>query len=102
MSVTSDKLTLVDSKLQRTGTESPADRLAGVSEPLLRWWRRMARSMGPGRKRRVQATLQRLAQADVEDTLSEVDVKSWLSVLESEAAPARNKRVARRPRSNKP
>ena len=102
MSVTSDKLEVVDSKLRRTGPESAASILSGVTDPAIRWWRRMAQRVGPGRKRRVQATLQRLAQADVEDTLSEADVKSWLSMLETESAHAGAKPASKLPKQTKP
>ena len=41
--------------------------------------------LGSARRRRAQATLQRLAQLDVEDTISEADIQGWLSMLEMQA-----------------
>ena len=57
------------------------------------WWRAALTRLG-GRKqeRSYQQTLERLAQADVADTVGEADVKSWLKMLDGES-----KRVAKGP-----
>jgi len=93
---------VVGSKLRRGAPTAAADGASAATEPAVGWWRRLALNVGPGRKRRVQATLQRLAQADVEDTLSEADVKSWLSMLETESAQAGAKPTLRPPKTTKP
>ena len=59
------------------------------------WWRAALTRLG-GRKRdrdqSYQQTLERLAKADVTDTVGESDVKSWLKMLDGES-----KRVAKGP-----
>ncbi len=77
------KNTIIESRLERG---SPEERAAGAGSLPLRWWRTMLGSLRTGRHARYQATLKRLAQSDVADTVSEADVESWLKMLEAESA----------------
>jgi hypothetical protein len=84
-----DKVKILDSRLQRSESNEVA---TGLS-----WWRSVMRGLGSTRKRRAQATLQHLAQSDVEDTISEADVQGWLSMLEAESAKSKSKSKAHAP-----
>ena len=78
------KNAIIESQLERG---SPEERVVGAdagSLPL-RWWRTMVGSLAVGRQGRYQATLKRLAQSDVADTVNEADVESWLKMLEAES-----------------
>jgi hypothetical protein len=78
------KIKILQSRLQRTTAGEPL--AGGELEPPIAWWRHVMRGLGSSRKRRAQATLQRLAQSDVEDTISEADIQGWLRMLEMESA----------------
>ena len=57
------------------------------------WWRAALTRLGSRKQERsYQQTLERLAQADVADTVGEADVKSWLKMLDGES-----KRVVKDP-----
>lgn len=77
------KITIIESRLERV---SPEGRAVGAGSLPQRWWRTMLSSLSLGRQGRYQATLKRLAQSDVADTVSEADVESWLKMLEAESA----------------
>lgn len=77
------KNVILNSQLERG---SPEERAASAGSLPLRWWRTMLGSLGAGRQGRYHATLKRLAQSDVADTVSEADVESWLKMLETESA----------------
>jgi len=80
------KIEIIHSRLERGSPEGRA--LGSVSAGSLpqRWWRAMLSGLGTGRHGRYQATLKRLAQRDVSDTVTEADVESWLKLLETESA----------------
>jgi len=58
-----------------------------IAARLLRtpWWRTALNRFGGRAERRYQETLGRLAERDINDTIAEADVKSWLAMLEGEA-----------------
>jgi hypothetical protein len=80
------KNAIIDSQLERGSPEERASGAASAGSLPLRWWRTMLGTLGAGRQGRYQATLKRLAQSDVADTVSEADVESWLKMLEVESA----------------
>lgn len=49
------------------------------------WWRVAFGRLATGRHRRHQETLDRLAERDVDDTITEADVNTWLATLEGES-----------------
>ena len=65
---------------QGTENEVVAARLVRVP-----WWRAALSRLGVGKDRRYQETLERLARAEVTDTIGEADVKSWLAMMEGES-----------------
>jgi len=79
------KIKVLQSGLRRSTPGEPGVAAAELDPPIA-WWRHVMRGLGSTRKRRAQATLQRLAQSDVEDTISEADIQGWLSMLEMESA----------------
>lgn len=98
----SGKIKVLQSRLQRATPGEPAIPDAEM-EPPIAWWRQVMRGLGSGRKRRAQAILQRLAQSDVEDTISEADIQGWLTMLEMESSGGKagsksGSPAARRPR----
>jgi hypothetical protein len=60
----------------------------------VKWWRAALNRLGVGRDRGYEETLERYAHRDVNDTLGEEDVKSWLSLLDGEPG-------GRKPRSGR-
>jgi hypothetical protein len=80
------KNAILNSQLERGSPEARAGGAASAGSLPLRWWRTMLGSLGAGRQGRYQATLKRLAQSEVADTVSEADVESWLKMLERESA----------------
>jgi hypothetical protein len=77
---------VLTSKLRRGAPGEPASAAAGDVTAPPGWWRSVMRGLGSGRRQRALATLQRLTPSDVEDTISEADVQSWLRMLEMESA----------------
>ena len=79
------KVKMLQSRLQRT---APGEGAAAGNEvePPIAWWRHVMRGLRSTRTQRTQATLQRLAQSDVEDTITEADIQGWLHMLETESA----------------
>jgi hypothetical protein len=63
-----DKPELVDAKLTRVS-----------------WWRAALGRLGVGRDRGYRETLDRYAARDVNDTLGEEDLQSWLAMLGGES-----------------
>jgi hypothetical protein len=49
------------------------------------WWRTALYRFGTRKNRRHEETLDRLASRDIADTISEADVNTWLSMLESQS-----------------
>lgn len=81
----SDKNKILKNSLRRVdGTQQLGAAAADTAAPAS-WWRSMIRGLGSKRRRRAQATMQRLAQQDVEDTISEADIQGWLAMLESQS-----------------
>ncbi len=80
------KITIIESRLERGSPEERALGVVSAGGAPQRWWRAVLSGLGAGRQGRYQATLERLAQSDVADTVSEADVESWLKMLEAEAA----------------
>jgi DNA-binding GntR family transcriptional regulator len=60
------------------------------------WWRAALGRLGARKARRYQQMLERLAAAEVTDTVGEEQVKSLLALLERESARAANKDPTRR------
>lgn len=79
------KITIIESRLERGSPEQRALGAGSAGSAPQRWWRAVLSGLGAGRQGRYQATLKRLAQSDVADTVSEADVESWLKMLEAES-----------------
>ena len=56
------------------------------------WWRSALDRIGPGRHRRHEETLDRLAGRNMTDAVREEDIRTWLTTIET--------RNARRPGKN--
>ena len=80
------KVEIIENRLERGSPDERALGVVNAGSVPQRWWRTMLSGLGAGRHGRYQATLKRLAQSDVADTVSEADVESWLKMLESESA----------------
>jgi len=59
-------------------TELVAARIARVP-----WWRSALSSLGPGRHRRHEEALERLAGRNIPDAVREEDVRTWLATIEA-------------------
>jgi hypothetical protein len=51
------------------------------------WWRSALNRIGPGRHRRHEEALDRLAGRNMTDTVREEDIRAWLSTIETRDSP---------------
>ena len=56
------------------------------------WWRTALNRFGGRAERRYQEMLGRMAERDINDTIAEEDLKSWLAALEGELQVSGKKR----------
>ena len=80
-----NKNKILSNSLQRMEGDHQMNATASDSAAPVGWWRSMMQGLGSKRRRRALATMQRLAHHDVEDTISEADIKGWLSMLEAQS-----------------
>ncbi len=80
-----NKNKILSNSLQRMESHHQVSAVAPDSAAPTSWWRSMMQGLGSKRRRRALATMQRLAQHDVEDTISEADIQGWLSMLEAQS-----------------
>ena len=51
------------------------------------WWRSALNRIGPGRHRRHEEALDRLAGRNMTDSVREEDIRTWLATIESRDSP---------------
>ncbi len=76
---------ILKDSLQRSASGAPVGMTSVDAAAPASWWRSVMQGLRPGHRRRAMATMQRLAQHDVEDTISEADIQGWLSMLEAQS-----------------
>jgi hypothetical protein len=68
-------------------TKEDKAKLIGARFERVPWWRSALDRIGPGRHRRHEEALDRLAGRNMTDAVREEDIRTWLSTIETRHSP---------------